>query len=81
MKINKIDLENFRIYRGITNINLNGKKLVIIVGPNGNGKSAIYDAIEWCLTGRIGRYSKSKEKQFNYVVNNEEYKKWRISCL
>ncbi|SDO71394.1 AAA family ATPase [Clostridium gasigenes] len=73
MKIKYLELENFRIYKGSVKFDFNNKKLIILCGPNGNGKSTIYDSIEWCLTGKIERYTSSKEKNFNYIVNNDLY--------
>lgn len=73
MNISKLSLYNFRIYNGKKIFDFTQKKLVIFVGPNGLGKSTIYDAIEWLVTGNIERYSESKESNFNYVINNKCY--------
>ncbi|WP_454053927.1 ATP-binding protein [Clostridium sp. Marseille-Q7071] len=73
MNIDKLCLYNFRIYNGKKEFNFKEKKLVVFLGPNGSGKSAIYDAIEWAMTGDISRYSDSKESNFNFVVNNKSF--------
>lgn len=73
MNIEKLCLYNFRIYNGKKEFDFKKKRLVIFLGPNGAGKSAIYDAIEWVITGNISRYSDSKESNFNFIVNNRRY--------
>lgn len=76
MKINKLCLTNFRIFRGDYEFNFNSSKLVIVYGQNGNGKSTIFDAIEWCITGELQRYKGSNERnKFYYIISNTEYKK------
>lgn len=53
-----IQLENLRIqdFRGIRLIDLPlGGKTFVVHGPNGSGKSGIIDAIDFALTGNIGR--------------------------
>lgn len=67
---------NFRIFRGNYEFDFNDSKLVIVYGQNGNGKSTIFDAIEWCITGELQRYKGSNERnKFHYIINNSEYKK------
>ncbi|PIE92119.1 hypothetical protein CO726_28270 [Bacillus fungorum] len=74
MFINKIILKNFRIFRGTHEFDFSNSKVIVIDGPNGHGKSTIFDAINWVLSGKITRYVGSSEyKQFNYIVNNYEY--------
>ena len=53
MKILSLKVSNIR---GINKINLepNGKNIVVY-GPNGTGKSAIVDSIDFLLTGKISR--------------------------
>lgn len=53
MKILELEIKNIR---GIKNIKLNPDgKNVVVFGPNGTGKSAIVDAIDFLLTGKISR--------------------------
>jgi exonuclease SbcC len=56
MRITKIEIENFRNYFGLHTFDLE-KEITIIYGDNGFGKSSFFDAIEWCLTGSISRFS------------------------
>jgi hypothetical protein len=52
----KIESAHIEQVRGIRNLDLNFKKETFsISGPNGSGKSGVIDAIEFGLTGNIGR--------------------------
>ncbi|WP_342514294.1 SMC family ATPase [Sporosarcina sp. FSL K6-1522] len=71
MRIKKIILKDFRIFKGTHTFDFSGSDIIIINGPNGHGKSTIFDSIHWCLTGKIQRYTGTSEyKQFNYLINN-----------
>lgn len=53
MKIHELEIQNVR---GIRSLTLRpGGEAVVIWGPNGSGKSTVVDAIDFLLTGRIGR--------------------------
>ena len=54
MIIRKIKLCNFRCFREIT-VDFADTDVVLLSAPNGVGKTTVIDAIEWCLTGDIGR--------------------------
>lgn len=54
MIIRKIKMINFRVFRDKT-IDFNDKTVVLLSAANGVGKTTVVDAIEWCLTGSIGR--------------------------
>lgn len=51
MKINKLDIKNFKAIKHIT-FDKN-KKVNLITGENGNGKSSILDAIRYILTDEL----------------------------
>ncbi|MBU8852752.1 AAA family ATPase [Priestia megaterium] len=71
MNIDKIIIKNFKNYIDEHTFDLN-KKLTIILGKNGFGKSSFFDAIEWCMTGKLNRFNK---KEFNSkdVLNFYKY--------
>lgn len=54
MIIRKIKMVNFRGFRDKT-IDFEDKSVVLLSASNGIGKTTTVDAIEWCLTGNIGR--------------------------
>lgn len=54
MIIRKVKMENFRGFREKT-IDFRDKPVVLLSAANGIGKTTTVDAIEWCLTGDIGR--------------------------
>lgn len=51
--IKEVRIQNFKIYRDKTF--KFSKRITIITGSNGFGKTTLVDAIEWCLTGSIRR--------------------------
>lgn len=57
MKIKKILIYNFKNFRRGTVIDFS-KDITFLVGPNGFGKTTIFDAIELGLTGNISRINK-----------------------
>lgn len=61
MKIKKIKIQNFKVF-GDTTINFNSSDIIVFDGPNGFGKTTIYDAIELVFTGKIRRYEDLKAK-------------------
>lgn len=54
MKIKKIYIKNFKGIRDKKIINLSNQTSLLI-GPNGFGKTTIYDVLELCLTGKMNR--------------------------
>lgn len=61
MKLNKIRIRNFKVFEDTT-INFSSSDIIVFDGPNGFGKTTIYDAIELVFTGRIRRYEDLKTK-------------------
>lgn len=84
MKIRSIEAENFKLFtnnfNSITDISAN--EMVLFNGPNGYGKTSVFDIIEFCLTGEIKRirdYSEelaiSKNEAFdNKILISDESK-------
>jgi len=49
----RLSLKNFLCYReDVPNLDFTGIHVACLCGPNGHGKSALLDAITWCLWGR-----------------------------
>src|SRR5208282_3233651 len=52
----KLESAHIEEVRGIRKLDLNFRKETFVIsGPNGSGKSGVIDAIEFGLTGQIGR--------------------------
>src|SRR5699024_5575018 len=82
MKIQKVEIYNFRNFYGKHEFNLD-KNITILYGENGYGKSTFFDAIEWCLTNQIERFkSQDGEDEFNNYdcVNNTAKNKIESEC-
>lgn len=66
MYIKEIELNNFRIYKGVNKISLmpkDDKNIIIVSGQNGFGKTTFLMSLVWCLYGK------------NMVQVDEMYKK------
>jgi len=80
MKIKTIELNNYRLYKGINKIvfpNGNNKNLYLISGENGFGKTTFLHSLLWCLYGRLMididetfRKEMSNGGYNNMVINN-----------
>lgn len=77
MRIQKIELENFRQYGGTVVLNLScdkKKNMNIIQGVNGAGKTNMMNAINWCLYGseeNLGKYAGKKQPIINDTLLSE----------
>jgi DNA sulfur modification protein DndD len=55
MYIKEIELNNFRIYKGVNKINLSpetDKNVIVVSGKNGFGKTTFLMSLVWCLYGK-----------------------------
>ena len=57
IKIKQIQIQNFKLFKNFSTIQLDDTSLVVLDGPNGFGKTSFYDAIELLFTGKLRRYS------------------------
>lgn len=57
MKIKKLEIENFKLFdSNFDQINeIGNADLILLNGPNGYGKTTVFDALELALTGQIKR--------------------------
>jgi exonuclease SbcC len=60
MKIEKIRIHNFKVFKDFY-IDFNSSDAIVFDGPNGFGKTTVYDAIELLVTGEIRRYKTLKD--------------------
>ena len=62
--LRRMQLSGFRAYRAPLELELtDGPGLTVIVGSNGLGKSTLFDAMEWALTGQLTRLHGHGAKQ------------------
>ena len=79
MRILNLKIHNFVSYRGTHEFDfgaVDGKNGYFISGENGRGKTAITDAINWCLYGEVTAYLLSDERYFQEkrpIINSADY--------
>lgn len=75
MYIKEVELNNFRIYKGVNRISLapqDDKNIIIVSGQNGFGKTTFLMSLVWCLYGKNMEqvdtmYKKEIENKGNYT--------------
>ncbi len=71
MKINKIELNNFKRFTHLTVENIpETAKLILLVGPNGSGKSSFFEAMNHFY--KYSGYGKVGDYNYLYKSNNEK---------
>ena len=65
LKLGRMRINNFKSFIEPTFFDFTGNDLVLFDGPNGFGKTTIFDAIELCFTGEIYRIKKTDSKAKN----------------
>ncbi len=63
VRLSSVTIENFRAYRKRQTFDL-GSAVTVLYGPNGFGKTSFFDAIDFGVTGGIGRLNTSNALQF-----------------
>ena len=75
MRIKSIELNNYRLYKGINKISFSNEKeknIFLISGQNGFGKTTFLHSLLWCLYGRlvIDVDESFRKEMFNGKYNN-----------
>ncbi|CAN1270479.1 Structural maintenance of chromosomes protein 1 [Linum perenne] len=70
-KILRLEMENFKSYRGLQTIGP-FKDFTAIIGPNGAGKSNLMDAISFVLGVRTGQLRGAQLKDLIYAFDDKE---------
>ena len=65
-RLASLRVEGFRAYRDPQTFDLDAS-VIVLYGPNGLGKTSLYDAIEYACTGRIGRLCKVRRSQSEFA--------------
>lgn len=83
LKLHSIAIQDFKGVSGRFNVDLDGQT-IFLSGPNGYGKTTIYDAIELCITGTILRIDEGKGGEYagkrhgRSVLHNDPEKDIRL---
>ncbi|WP_349929097.1 AAA family ATPase [Acinetobacter sp. A1-4-2] len=71
INLGRLSFENFKSFSDLYEVDFRKVDLFVLDGPNGFGKTTIFDAIEVCLTGRIGRvFSTDNKKKNTHFLKN-----------
>lgn len=72
--LKSISIQNFRAYRTKKEFSL-GSAVTVLYGPNGFGKTSFFDAIDFAVTGSVGRLAKANgglTKAAKHLESDEE---------
>ena len=61
MRLRRITVEGFRAFSSSLVLDLD-TDVLILTGPNGQGKTSLLDAILWCLSGLMSRIGKEQQE-------------------
>lgn len=85
MKIKRIELYNYRLYKGINRIDFqsNGdKNIFLISGENGFGKTTFLHSLLWCLYGKLMiDIDSSFRKEMTFNLNGSSYNSFLLGNL
>ena len=63
VRLERIKIQNFRAYRKAQTF-VFGDDVTVLYGPNGFGKTSVFDAIDFAATGNVGRLRISGDSHF-----------------
>lgn len=63
--LHQLDIRGFRVFRDKFSVQLPGPGVALLVGQNGLGKTSLFDAIEWGLTGLVHRLKELPSEAFH----------------
>ncbi|MBR1124552.1 SMC family ATPase [Bradyrhizobium lablabi] len=67
--LESVTIENFRAYRAPMTFEI-GSEITVLYGPNGFGKTSFFDAIDFGITGSIGRLKVTDNDHFRKVAKH-----------
>ena len=67
--LDTVEIENFRAYRKSQSFKI-GKDITVLFGPNGFGKTSFFDAIDFAITGGIGRLEPQRHTKFSMIAKH-----------
>ena len=69
IRFESIRIQDFRAYRRPQTFRL-GADITVLYGPNGFGKTSLFDAIDFAVTGDIGRMNSSNDSHFRKIARH-----------
>jgi len=73
-RIHRLFIHNFKLFDKVE-LNFEGKDLTVLDGPNGYGKTTIFDCIELTLTGKIHRIKQNPVTKGKRLPKNNIFQK------
>ena len=81
MRLSSVEISGFRAFGGTARFDLRGD-IILVVGANGQGKTSLFDAVHWAITGQIARlrhpssvvslYSASGEARVEVAIDSDD---------
>ena len=68
-RLESIQIKDFRAYRSAQTFHL-GADVTVLFGPNGFGKTSLFDAIDFVVTGDIGRMKSMSDVHFRQLAKH-----------
>lgn len=65
-RVTELTVEGFRAYKEAQTFDLDAS-VVVLYGPNGLGKTSLFDAIDYGATGRIGRLCRNRRSATDFA--------------
>lgn len=73
MKIRKMQMKDYKRFHDLTiDLGANPKRIVALVGPNGCGKSSVFDALLY-LDNSYGNYRSTRDYKYHSLNQNRAY--------
>lgn len=72
IRLGRLRVKNFKSFREPCEFDFRGNDVAIFDGPNGFGKTTIFDAIELCITSKISRvYNTDNKQKSSHFLKND----------
>ncbi len=69
VRLDRVEIQSFRAYRSPQTFDV-GAAVTVLHGPNGFGKTSFFDAIDFAITGGIGRFRSLSEPAFAKITRH-----------
>ena len=69
VRLDSLEIRNFRAYRKPQTFTL-GADVTVLYGPNGFGKTSFFDAVDFVVTGGIGRLELIRQSDFAKIARH-----------